>query len=603
MVQVEKTTLLQNLKKQEFYFAQESSRNKLTVRPEMEGTREELDDKVKLELIPMLNSLGNVISAEVISIDDIIWPFVQKEFNEVAKEALEDGHFQVIKKSENFYLLVGYTKSVERNAAKLKGIGKKYEACRINDLEQFVVLQLELKLKSKFQDVDICVCKNHLVLKGERQRVKECKQEFEDISNLQNMTHVKKFISNYMHNFLAREKIRVTINGLLSQNGFNVCWALHRQENGCCLHCFGYSKIVEAADFFTKNLVKEWKVPKTYLKKVNFQSDNAAMYKLEDNENVIIVGCGNIEFPAQRESCEKTWFPKGIDDPKLLEFLQLPDVEKFVRDHLKSLSLKKEWKIDHISGKIEVFCKTKEDAESIISEILRQVCKVVQKPETLSNEKLVSKFCQEHSGRVLIDKQDDICVFYVTKDLNDELHNFFRTILEKKKALEGAKDERIATIQLTPAIQRYMKTRCIDKMAKIEEKFAVSLSFKERNLELKSASDNAIHEAEKALLELLKSISHRRESVRIRRDITNNQLKKCLQELEIRELCTLSLIRNADAEPRSLTCWDTLHFCIVVAEGDVESASCDVLVCFVDENCQPVGKSAERIFKKGETKL
>lgn len=65
----------------------------------------------------------------------------------------------------------------------------------------------------------------------------------------------------------------------------------------------------------------------------------------------------------------------------------------------------------------------------------------------------------------------------------------------------------------------------------------------------------------------------------------NEKLKKEVEKLENKCLCIFILFKNKDKELEYFECWDIKVYRIIIFEGSFECIRCDVLICFLDENC------------------
>lgn len=111
-------------------------------------------------------------------------------------------------------------------------------------------------------------------------------------------------------------------------------------------------------------------------------------------------------------------------------------------------------------------------------------------------------------------------------------------------------------------------------------------------------SDDRI-EKDKWLKENSKFQSHTAKVLRIRSGISLKYVKENKQAVEKNTNCSISLAKKEDEEPYYFKSWICNSRSIVIAEGNVENSVTDIIVCPIDEHCQPAGESAERIFQKG----
>lgn len=87
--------------------------------------------------------------------------------------------------------------------------------------------------------------------------------------------------------------------------------------------------------------------------------------------------------------------------------------------------------------------------------------------------------------------------------------------------------------------------------------------------------------------------------LRIKRGITYELAKRQKEHTEKNASCSILLAKREVEEPSYYQSWIFKNRNIVIAEGNVENSVTDIIVCPVDENFQPAGESAERIFQKG----
>lgn len=106
-------------------------------------------------------------------------------------------------------------------------------------------------------------------------------------------------------------------------------------------------------------------------------------------------------------------------------------------------------------------------------------------------------------------------------------------------------------------------------------------------------------EKDKWLKENSKFPSHTAKVLRIKRVTSLNDVKEKKQVIEKNTNCSISLAKKEDEEPNYFKSWLSNNRNIVIAEGNVEDSVTDIIVCPIDEHCQPAGKSAESIFQKG----
>ena len=97
----------------------------------------------------------------------------------------------------------------------------------------------------------------------------------------------------------------------------------------------------------------------------------------------------------------------------------------------------------------------------------------------------------------------------------------------------------------------------------------------------------------------VKRFEHTSGVLRIKRGITYELAKRQKEDIEKNASCSILLAKREAEEPSYYQSWIFKNRNIVIAEGNVENSVTDIIVCPVDENFQPAGESAERIFQKG----
>lgn len=107
-------------------------------------------------------------------------------------------------------------------------------------------------------------------------------------------------------------------------------------------------------------------------------------------------------------------------------------------------------------------------------------------------------------------------------------------------------------------------------------------------------------EKDKWLMENSKFSSHTAKVLRIGRLTSLNDVEKKRQAIEKNTNCSILLAKKEEDEPSYYKSWFiSNNRSIVIAEGNVENSVTDIIVCPIDEHCQPAGESAEHIFQKG----
>lgn len=584
----------------------DSSKNYPTVESVDDQTEEELDKKVEL-FAQSVTCICKTYDYEILVIEDDVWPYIQKEFYEQAKSAFKDGRLQVFKKCKNTYYVVGLVGEVRD----IMPISKQYIATGIKNKELFKVLEIKKILDSRFKQVKVTVHDNLLLLYGEGEVVKECAKHYEELSKTENMHFAVRVISENVCKFLKRKKIRQEINSCLLEKGFHVYWSVEIEKDKCYLDCrciFGMPE--READFITSYLIKEIEFEERYLqigqvKQQISEWKNATLFSSENGLSTIVY-YGNIkmwEETKTEEAQQKLCFSQTIPSSEILALLGRFNVQTLINSNLQIPA--DIWSISLKEKKIKANCQNLAEVDHLFSSILNQVWQV-SRPEEICHNDLVGNFCKDHSDFVEMKRCKKYFTIFVTVDLKDELEKLFNK-QSKKNTDEGSKDferdfknltERL-TLFLKPEIREYLTKRCDAEMTKIQENFKVCLSFKEANLEFRAISKDNVLRAKQDVLHLLEGISSQTAVVRIRRDCTYELVKEEMDKLTRKSSCIVTPEEKKDEEPNYLDCWVAKNIRIVSAEGSLESTMCDVLLCFLDENLQPVRRSAKKIFMTG----
>lgn len=95
-------------------------------------------------------------------------------------------------------------------------------------------------------------------------------------------------------------------------------------------------------------------------------------------------------------------------------------------------------------------------------------------------------------------------------------------------------------------------------------------------------------------------VVHTARVIKIKRGISFVNVESRKQKIEKKTSCSILLTKREAEEPLYYKSWINNNRNIVIAEGNVENSVTDIIVCPVDENFQPTGDSAERIFLKGK---
>lgn len=95
-------------------------------------------------------------------------------------------------------------------------------------------------------------------------------------------------------------------------------------------------------------------------------------------------------------------------------------------------------------------------------------------------------------------------------------------------------------------------------------------------------------------------VVHTARVIKIKRGISFENVESRKKVIEKKTSCSILLTKREAKEPFYHKSWINNNRNIVIAEGNVENSVTDIIVCPVDENFQPTGDSAERIFLKGK---
>lgn len=610
LVQSQQTVLQRLASNEGLSIHLDSSKNYPTVKS-INGTHteEELDGMIQ-KFVQSIESVCNIYNMKDFSIEDNAWSYLEKEFNEKAKSSFEESILQVYKKCKGTYSLIGLAENFGKYASLLSSLSRKYKAIRIENKELFYVLEIEKNLNSRFKKVKVEVHDDQLLLHGEEEVVKECDKYYEELSKTENMHSAIRVISENVFRFLKRKKRKKEIDSCLLEKGFHIYWRVEKQNETCYLDCRCISEIPErGADFITNCLAKEIEFEESYLQveQVDQQikeMENAKLFSPESGLKIIVFfGNWNLLKKADTEGAkQKFWFYHTVASSELLTFLARLEVQKFINSKLEYPA--DVWSVIQEKRKIKVYCQYLAEVDHLVSSILNQVWHV-SKPVEICHNDLVAKFCEDHSNFVEMKRCKKYFTIFVTVDLKDELEKLFDEQSERKPD-EGAKDferclenrtERL-TLFLKPEIREYLTNRCVAEMTKIQENFKVCMSFKEANLELRAISKDIVLCAKQEVFRLLEGIPYQNAVVRIKRGWTYEMVKEEMDKLARKNLCIVTPEEKKD-EQNYFDCWFAKNIRIVAAEGSLESTMCDVLLCFLDENLQPVRRSAEKIFKTG----
>lgn len=610
LVQRQQAVLKKLAKGHGFHIHFQRSKNYLVAEIEVDVTEQDMDGMIE-KFIQSIENVCDKYDIKSFSIEDSIWPYVEKDFNKKAKISFEEGSLQVYKKCEGTYSLIGLAEHFGKYESLLSILSRQYKTIKIENKELFDALEMEKILGARFKKVKVAVHGDLLLLHGEEEVIKECAMHYEELSKIENMDFSIRIVSENVYKFLKRKKRRQEINACLLEKGFHIYWSVGKQNETCHLDCRCISEIPErGADYITNCLAKEIEFEESYLQveqvdqKIK-EMENAKLFSAESGlKTIVFLGNLNLLKKAETEGAkQKFWFYHTVASSDLLTFLARLEVQQFINSKLGYPA--DAWSVNQEKRKIKLYCQYLAEVDHFVSSILNQVWHVSRPAEICHNDK-VAKFCKDHSNFVEMKQYKKYCTIFVTVDLKDKLEILFDDQSERKPD-EGAKDfERCfenqtekLTLFLETDLKEYLTKRCVAEMTKIQEKFKVCMTFKGANLELRAISKENVLCAKQAVLHLLEGISCQTAVVRIKRDCTCEMVKDEMDKLARKNSCIIIPEVKKDEEPNYLDCWVAKNIRIVAAEGSLESTMCDVLLCFLDENLQPVRRSAKKIFMTG----
>lgn len=610
LVQRQQKALLRIAEKHGFVIHLDRSKNRLEAECVCDHKEQELDKMIEI-FGQNIESVCDMYSIQTFFIEDNVWPCIEKELYEKAKSAFEESILQVYKKCEGTYCLIGLAEKFGKYESLLSSLGRQYKAIRIENKELFDALEIGKILDSRFKQVEVAVHGDLLLLHGEEEVIKEYAKHYEELSKTENMHFAIRVVSENMYKFLRGKRSK--ISSCLFAKGYHVYWTVKKGGGKCFLTCSSISEKPEKEiDFLTNYIVKEIELQERYLQGEQVSSkieqmENAKLFTSESGIKTLVY-YGNMELLEKAEAMEvkqRFWFYQTIASSSLLRLLDKSEVQNFINTKLQIRTLK--WYIIEDKRKIRVSCQCLAEVDRLVSLILDQVW-CVSRPLEVCQTDPVKQFLKDHSSFVEIEQDEKYCTFYVTVDLKDDLGRLLgaqagRKIDEDQNVSEICNEiptERV-NLFIEPDIKIYLFKRCNAQLTKISEDFNVCISYKGTSLELKGKSKENVLHAKQVLLELLNSIVYQKDIVRIKRQWNIEILKKEIGKLEEKNSCTFMLSKT-DEEPEYLKCWDAQNVRIVAAEGSLEDTNCDVLVCFLDQNLQPVGRSAKKIFMTGKSK-
>lgn len=609
LVRKQQTVLNKILQAKNFCFEKQNSVKCMTIVYLNEPTAEDFDMEFE-NICHFITTSCENYNSQVVQIQTAAWPFVYRKFCHDMKTYLEDGSIQVIQKDENKYV-VGYVNVVEKTASVLKHLSGECVVEKIENMELFEILRMEMILQSQYKHVEIQVQRElfQLMIIGEGEKVKKCIQCYHRLSDLENLRRKSRQISERLHKFLALRKMKQGINDLLKENHFHVYWRTRRADSSCVLECFGVAEdvVTNAIEFLTMKGIQEIKIKRKILQAgtLNVHEENAEVFE-EDDGDFVVVYFGDIvpKVLAKDSGDSHSNIFTGTYQlrSEQAELLQRKVVRDFINVKLQRFPFTRKWSIDNTNQMI-IHCMKKEEADGLRG-ALQELIYTVQINVNSSNEH-IKQFMSKHQERAAIGKGDDgdCSVICVTVDIKEELDSLRKEMAREITCNPGVSKRHQQKKKFLPfdaEILNHLKENQIDKLTTVYQPCGVQISFTQGGLLLESESEEAISCARKQLFDIVKNIAHREESIKIRRDISNGILKKEMKKIETNRQCSISLFRSEVEEPQYYKSWSNQCMNVVIAEGDIENSVSDVLVCLIDENFEPVGRSAERIFQKGE---
>lgn len=603
MVQKQQNVLQGIVEECGFDFDPENSKLLLTVRNKS-FQEEELKEKIYTLFKRISRECERSYNSFTFQIDDNIWPCICEKFFWKSKQAFQDGLIQVYKRSVNTYCLVGIASIFEEQSSILGDLNEQHESIKIENIKLFEDLAEVLKVRFKL--INVSAINRFFILYGQKKDIKECAQ-FCKMLNIGHMSSCTRVVSEYLYLFLELENVRSAIDRCLLSEGHSVDWQPTRGKS-CNLVCWSSSVDSEkTVDFFLNELVKEISFDGDYLKcrPVNQLLNNMQNGKLFGSSLGFptLLYYGSIYLPTENVENEKFWFQKRIYKPEVLSFLSKRSVQEFF--YMKSSFSSKMWGIS--SQRVAVCCKNIVQVDALVSQIVDQVYIVSKSAKMCQNHHLITQFCQNHPDLVEIKKEKDCWTFYFIADFKDEFENLFEERIKRGTPQDAIVEKNLqdvtktTTLVLTEEILQYLKTRCSSALTNIAETIDVSISIfvATCHLELQAMSETKILKAKENIFALLKIISCQREKMRIRRDFNPSILGEEIDALEkTAKSYTLTLAKEVK-EPKYLDCWIAESFRIVTAAGCLTSIDSDLLICFLDESCEPLGNSAKQIFMTG----
>ena len=606
MVQKQQNLLQKIVEKCGFDFDPKNSKSRLTVQNE-NFKEEELEEKVTTLFKWISTECESSYKLCSFQIDDNVWPCIWEKFFWKSKKAFQNGLIQVYKRYENTYCLVVIASHFEEQASILGDLNEQYESIKIENMKLFVELAEVLKLW--FKTIEISAINGFLILCGQKEKVRKCAQFCKTMLNTEKMSSCTRVVSAYLYQFLKSENVKPAINSYLRSNGHYVDWEVTREKT-CNFVCWSISDDPErAADFVINQLVKEISFEEQYLKygpvyKHLKDMKNGKLFEPSQRFSTLLY-YGSIYLPTGIVENKTFWFWKKVYKEEVLRWLCRHRVQEYLNKKLRFSS--KMWGIFPQDLRISVSCQNIAQVEFLVSQIVDQVYIVSKSAKMCQHHHLITQFCRNHPDLVEIKEEKDCWTFYFIADFKDEFENLFEEQVKRETPQDAIVEESLqdvtktTTLVLTEEVLEYLKKRCSSALTNIAETNDVSISKTEAtcHLELKAMSETKILKGKENILALLEMISCQREKMRIRRDFNPSKLDEEIEALEkTAKSCTLTLAKEVK-EPKYLDCWIAESFRIVTVAGCLASIDSSLLICFLDESCEPLGSSAKQIFMTG----
>lgn len=196
-------------------------------------------------------------------IEDKVWFYVQKEFNEMVKSLFGESILQVYKKCKGIYCFIGFVEKFGKYEFFLFSFSRQYKVIRIENTELFGVLEMEKIFGVRFTQVNVFVYGELLLLYGEEEVIKECVKYYEELFKIENMYFVIRVIFENMYNFFKRKRLKIF--SCFFVKGYYVYWIVKRGVEECFFICSSiFEKLEKEIDFLINYIVKEIEFEERY---------------------------------------------------------------------------------------------------------------------------------------------------------------------------------------------------------------------------------------------------------------------------------------------------------------------------------------------------